>query len=108
MGGLYRGRRRDDRGPALHYTACNVTRSETEISYYGNKCFVCGFTYAGHKKNRCEVAGTGTRLCYVERGADIDFMKIAGFLLLLAGWLLVLAAVALLRAAAPQAAFVLT
>ena len=35
-------------------------------------------------------------------------MKIAGFLLLLAGWLLVLAAVVLLRATAPQAAFVLT
>lgn len=34
-------------------------------------------------------------------------MKMAGFLLLLSGWLLVLAAVALLRAAAPQAAFVL-
>ena len=46
-------------------------------------------------------------MCYVERGADIDFMKIAGFLLLLAGWLLVLAAVVLLRAAAPQAAFLL-
>ena len=46
-------------------------------------------------------------MCYVERGADIDFMKMAGFLLLLAGWLLVLAAVLLLRAVAPQAAFVL-
>jgi len=34
-------------------------------------------------------------------------MKMAGFLLLLAGWLLVLAAVLLLRAVAPQAAFVL-
>lgn len=34
-------------------------------------------------------------------------MKIAGFLLLLAGWFLVLAALVLLRAAWPQALFVL-
>jgi len=46
-------------------------------------------------------------MCYFERGADFGLMKIAGFLLLLAGWLLVLAALVLLRAAWPQALFVL-
>ncbi len=34
-------------------------------------------------------------------------MRIAGFLLLIAGWFLVLSALVLLRAAWPQAAFVL-
>jgi Skp family chaperone for outer membrane proteins len=34
-------------------------------------------------------------------------MKLTGFLLLVAGWLIVLAAMAMLRSAAPMAAFVL-
>jgi hypothetical protein len=46
-------------------------------------------------------------VCYFEREARLDFMKIPGLLLLLAGWLLVLSALVLLRAAWPQALFML-
>ena len=46
-------------------------------------------------------------MCYFEREARFGFMKIAAFFLLLTGWLLVLSALVLLRAAWPQALFVL-
>jgi len=46
-------------------------------------------------------------LCYVERGARLSFMKIAGWLLSVTGWLLVLLAVILLRTEASRGAFVL-
>src|SRR5215471_9505636 len=41
VGGYDGGRERDDRGQASHYAASNSAGSETENSYYGNKCFVC-------------------------------------------------------------------
>ena len=46
-------------------------------------------------------------MCYVERGARLSFMKIAGWLLSVTGWLLVLLAVILLRTEASRGAFVL-